>query len=154
MYSLTNCAIRIGMSKKIHAWSIKPFWAFLPGQNSLNFSIAFPMWKPYLFLKNTQSCFDHEELIKISWKSLHVGFLAYQLQWWLLEVCLTNGSWDNVCILLNNGILQKKKKTYFGLLPHTPAEPFLLSFPDEIWSLSPKNVLDLSKRKSTIGEEI
>ena len=47
--------------------------------------------------------FDQEELLKITWKSLFVGFWACQLQWWWLKVCLTNSLWDKVCILLNNG---------------------------------------------------
>ena len=47
-----------------------------------------------------------------------------------------------------------KNNPHFGLLPHTPSYPFLLPFPDEIWSLSPKNVLNLPIRKGTIVEEI
>ena len=39
-----------------------------------NFSIAFPIGKPYLFLKIHKVVFDHEELLKITWKILQAGF--------------------------------------------------------------------------------
>ena len=37
-----------------------------PVCNILYFTISFPIWKPYLFLKNTQSLFDQEELLEIT----------------------------------------------------------------------------------------
>ena len=56
---MSTYAIGISISKNLHALNIKPFWAFLPGQNKV-FFLAFPIWKSYLFLKNTQSSFEPE----------------------------------------------------------------------------------------------
>ena len=47
-----------------------------PVCNILYFFIAFPIWESYLFLKNTQSFFDQEELLKITRKFLYTGFWA------------------------------------------------------------------------------
>ena len=52
-----------------------------------------------IFFLKIQSCFYQKELLKITWKSLPKGFKACWLQWWWLEVCLTNSLWD---ILVTN----------------------------------------------------
>ena len=119
MCSLKTCAIGIGMSKNLHAWRIKPFWAFLPGQNRVCFffhSISY--LKPYLFLKIHKVVFDQKELLEITWKSLYTGFLACQLQWWWSEVCVISSLWDKFCILLNNGNFAKISLT-LSFFPHT-----------------------------------
>ena len=118
------------------------------------FSIAFPIWKPYLFLKNTQRKLFLTR--KNCWKSLEnpcIGFWECWLQWWWLEVCLTKSLWDKVCILLNNGNFAKKKTASFLA---SPPQPFLpLPFALLRWNLILiQNVLDLPIRKRTISEEI
>ena len=100
-------------------------------------SIAFPIWWPYLFQKTHKVVFDQEELLKITWKFVHLAFWMCLSQWWWLEVCLTSSLLDKVCISLYNGNFAKKHLILGS--PHTPSYPFLLSSPDEIWSLSKKN---------------
>ena len=98
------------------------------------FSITFPIWKPYLFLKNTQKVVtDQEELLKITWKSFLLGFRACWSKWWWLEVCLSNGLRDKACILLNNGNFVKKKSPHFGVLPPSLLLP--LCFALSRWNL-------------------
>ena len=137
MPSLKTCAIGIGMFKNLHTWRIKPFWLFLPSQNSIYFFHSISFWKTYLFLKIHKVVFDQEELLKITWESLSVGFWACWLQWWWSEVCLTKSLRDKFCILLNNGNFGKIT-LIFGFLHIFPSYPFLLPSPDEIWSLSKK----------------
>ena len=102
------------------------------------FSMAFPIWKPYLFLKNTQNCFLPRRTAQNHLKVPVERFLGMPITVMVIR-SLTNSLWDKVCILLNNGNFAKKKNALqFGLLPHTPSYPFLLYSPDEIWSLSKK----------------
>ena len=100
-----------------------------------------------------QNVFDQEELLNITWKSVLLGFWACLSQWWWLEVCLTNSLWDKVCILLNNGILQKKPPHFWLLPPNHPLNP---SFCPPQMKFDPysKKILDLPLRKSTISEEM
>ena len=52
-----NLCHGIGMSKNLHAWSIKPFFAFLPGQNRVYFFHNISYFGAIFVAKNTQSCF-------------------------------------------------------------------------------------------------
>ena len=103
-------------------------------------------------LKMHKFVFDQEELLKSTWKSLQEGFLACWLQWWWLEVCLTNSLWDKVCISLNNGYFAKKKKKHlflgfspYPLLPLSFCHPQMKFYPNP-----PQNFLDLPIRKKYI----
>ena len=89
MYTVKTCAIWIGTSKNLQVWSIKPFWAFLPGQNRVNFfhSISYlvAIFVPERY--TNKAVFDQEKLLEITWKSPPLGFWACWLQWWCLELC-------------------------------------------------------------------
>ena len=58
MYSLETCAIGISMSKILHMWSIKPFSAFHPGQNRVNFFHSISYLEVIFVSKHTQSYMD------------------------------------------------------------------------------------------------
>ena len=122
MYSLKTCAIGINTSKILYACSIKPLWAFIPGQSRVYF---------FHSISYLEVIFWPGRLLKITWKFLHIGFWACWLQWWWLELCLTNSLWDKICILLNNGNFANKT-LIFGF-SYTPLFPLHFALPR--WNL-------------------
>ena len=80
-----------------------------------------------------QSCFWPRRTAQNHLKIPAWRFLACQLQWWWLEVCLTKTLWDIVCILLNNGNFQNNP--HLGILPHTPLLALPFTLPRWNWSL-------------------
>ena len=100
----------------IYRW-IQRQWQDVP--NISYISIAFPIWWPYLFQKTHKVVFDQEELLKITWKFVHLAFWMCLSQWWWLEVCLTSSLLDKVCISLYNGNFCKKN-SWFGVSLITP----------------------------------
>ena len=113
-------------------------------------SIAFPIWWPYLFQKTHKVVFDQEELLKITWKFVHLAVWMCLSQWWWLEVCLTSSLLDKVCISLYNGNFAKKSLQFgVSLIP-----PFTLPFALPRWCLisysnKTKSILDLHIRKKS-----
>ena len=95
MYSLKTCAIGIGTSKKTYIHGVSShFEEFFLVKIEFIFSIAFPIWKPYFFLKNTQIwyynvCFSHKTKYFIQWHKLS----PVHLTWAPVYIC---------CIMFNS----------------------------------------------------
>ena len=111
-------------------------WQSVP--NISYISIAFPIWWPYLFLKNTQSCFWPGRTCQNHLKVCTFSFLDVLITMVVVRSLSDQQFWDKFVSHSILGILQKNP-TWFWALPHTPSYPFLLSSPDEIWSLSKQN---------------
>ena len=96
-------------------------------------------------LKIYKKLFSTKKKCLKSLESMHVDFWECKLQWWWLEVCLTNSLWDKVCISINNENLAKII-LILGLSSYPPPTPSLCP-PQKKFDPYSKNVLDLPIRK-------